>query len=576
MKSSLLQNLGIIFLALLAFSSCRNPENEIQETCFDEVRNQGEERVDCGGPNCPPCKADCVDFISNQDEQSPVLNQNVIGIDCGGTICEPCSTCEDGIQNAHWVRDPNLTAADLSRSDVGQSASGVLYRLIMETGIDCGFPCPQVCGPDQTGSDGIQNGDEEGIDCGGSTDNPCPPPTCNDGIQNGTETGIDCGDMPEPSICGVCPDPTCSDGIQNIHIEINDNLFAGYVVVVETGIDCDNNPMTSCPDCPLPTCFDGIQNGSETGIDCGGNCITLCDPEPNCNNGIQDGSETGIDCDNDPNTPCPPCATCTDGIKNGPEFKVDCVDYLIPEYPCQVCVSCHDGLHNDPDDNLFELDIDCGGPTCGPCDQFVTVAAIGTGNGTQFRDQYSYNKILAGLGNTDTLSLDHIAYPGLQVLRKTGFGTPPYLEVTANQGFALDANTTYIRTLILFLPIPESSEETALNIPIELDDLAQPQFPGYQCNPFPGSATAPYIVYKEKLLQNNQADKCFLNYEPLNEGTPDLVFTYNFGGVPHGGYLTKGQIDGGFLRTANDLLTGQTIATGIFTDIEFNLEYAPF
>jgi len=69
-------------------------------------------------------------------------------------------------------------------------------------------------------------------------------PTCNDGIQNGSETGVDCG--------GNCPAcPTCNDGIQN---------------GTESGIDCGGN----CPSCP--TCSDGVQNGAETGIDCGGNC----------------------------------------------------------------------------------------------------------------------------------------------------------------------------------------------------------------------------------------------------------------------------------------------------------------
>lgn len=39
--------------------------------------------------------------------------------------------------------------------------------------------------------DGVQNGDETGIDCGGAT---CPAcPTCEDGIQNQGEGGIDCG-----------------------------------------------------------------------------------------------------------------------------------------------------------------------------------------------------------------------------------------------------------------------------------------------------------------------------------------------------------------------------------------------
>jgi hypothetical protein len=37
---------------------------------------------------------------------------------------------------------------------------------------------------------GIQDGNETGVDCGGSC---APCPTCDDGIQNGDETGIDCG-----------------------------------------------------------------------------------------------------------------------------------------------------------------------------------------------------------------------------------------------------------------------------------------------------------------------------------------------------------------------------------------------
>src|SRR5690606_10121066 len=141
----------------------------------------------------------------------------------------------------------------------------------------------------------------------------------------------------------------------------------------------------------------------------------------------------------------------------------------------------------------------------------------------------------------------------------------------------LDANNTYVRTVVLYLPIPESSPETALDINIPLDDLDQPQFPGYNCAPFFGSgALPPYVVYKEKIIQNTQADQCLLNYEPLNEGTPNLVYNYNFGGVPNQGFLTKGEIDGGFLRSANDLLTGQTISTGVFEDIQFNLQYLPY
>ena len=81
-------------------------------------------------------------------------------------------------------------------------------------------------------------------------DNP-PDPTCNDGIQNGDENGIDCGG----AVCPPCN--TCNDGIQNGD---------------EEGVDCGG----SCPDA-CPSCDDGIQNGDEEGIDCGGSNCPPCD-----------------------------------------------------------------------------------------------------------------------------------------------------------------------------------------------------------------------------------------------------------------------------------------------------------
>jgi len=54
-----------------------------------------------------------------------------------------------------------------------------------------------------TCSDNVQNGDENGIDCGGSNPN-CPVcPSCTDGIMNGDETGVDCGGS-----CALCD---CTD-----------------------------------------------------------------------------------------------------------------------------------------------------------------------------------------------------------------------------------------------------------------------------------------------------------------------------------------------------------------------------
>ena len=94
-------------------------------TCSDEIQNQGERHIDCGGP-CDACPPDCSDGIKNQDET---------GVDCGGKICAACPSCTDRIQNQG------------------------------EGGVDCGGPCSALCPP--TCSDGIQNQGETEIDCGG-------------------------------------------------------------------------------------------------------------------------------------------------------------------------------------------------------------------------------------------------------------------------------------------------------------------------------------------------------------------------------------------------------------------------
>jgi hypothetical protein len=62
------------------------------------------------------------------------------------------------------------------------------------------------CSDCPTCSDGVKNGTETGVDCGGTACIACPiQPSCNDGIQNGTETGIDCG-----GTCAACPVATCN------------------------------------------------------------------------------------------------------------------------------------------------------------------------------------------------------------------------------------------------------------------------------------------------------------------------------------------------------------------------------
>lgn len=166
--------------------------------------------------------------------------------------------------------------------------------------------------------------------CGGGG----PTPTCNDGIQNGTETGIDCG--------GSCPACGCSDNALSLSITFdnypeetswtlrnasNTTVASGgtygsqgdgstlviplciadgcytftitdaygdgmccsygngsYTLTGPSGTLASGGTFTTSQSTnfclggpPAPTCTDGIQNGDETGVDCGGSSCDPCD-----------------------------------------------------------------------------------------------------------------------------------------------------------------------------------------------------------------------------------------------------------------------------------------------------------
>ncbi len=79
----------------------------------------------------------------------------------------------------------------------------------------------------------------------------CSPPVCDDGMQNGEEGGVDCGGT------SPCPD-CCSNGVQDDQ---------------EGGVDCGG--ASPCADC----CGNGVQDDQETGVDCGGPICAVC---PSC------------------------------------------------------------------------------------------------------------------------------------------------------------------------------------------------------------------------------------------------------------------------------------------------------
>jgi hypothetical protein len=194
-----------------------------------------------------------------------------------------------------------------------------------------------------------------------AVDMPVPMQTgdCTDGIQDGSETDVDCGGS-----CGTCP--------------------IGRYCIADA--DCTDGTCTYgvCVRAVPATCYDGVYDGDETGnIDCGGSCLACtadactqnadcasgwcdtttspgsCLPPMSCYDGIIDNNETDVDCGG----PCAPTFQCNTGQHCA--FLIDCVGFACPGetdgfQPTGICdvvpLNCFDCAQDGDEQGL-----DCGG-----------------------------------------------------------------------------------------------------------------------------------------------------------------------------------------------------------------------
>ena len=380
--------------------------------CDDGELNGRETDIDCGGLDCTPCvdgqsclvPRDChseVCEVAASGEgicrlatcDDGVQNENETGVDCGGPDCGLCSSgqgcasasdCESGVCNGSICADP--------RCDDG-------VRNQNETDVDCG-------GPEDEGCPRCAVGDECGVweDCVSgycSTDAEppvCAAPSCSDGVQNGDEGDVDCGgssplcdrctngdscSLPGDCTSGVCQDSTC------VAATCVDDVLNGS----ETDLDCGGEECSPCADgaschnagdcvsevcedrtCQTPTCDDSVVNGDETDEDCGGpDCAPcgderICEEDGDCQSlvctggecqaslctdEVQNGEETDEDCGGGR------CSPCADGL--GCAVETDCVSSVCIDELC-ASPTCEDGAQNQS-----ETDVDCGGSDADGC-----------------------------------------------------------------------------------------------------------------------------------------------------------------------------------------------------------------
>jgi len=196
-------------------------------SCTDGLVNGSETGVDCGG-SCPACENGlgcggsdancasgfcapgvdrCADPLCGNDQP----DAGETDADCGGTACDRrCATgddCAAGSDCASGRCVSQLCAAP-------GCGDGVQNQL--ESDVDCGGPaCTTEACDDGLGC--YLDGDCRSGACGTGA---CSAPSCGDGVQNGSETAVDCGGPSCPACsdcqsCGAAADcrSTLCDGV---------------------------------------------------------------------------------------------------------------------------------------------------------------------------------------------------------------------------------------------------------------------------------------------------------------------------------------------------------------------------
>ncbi|NRA35054.1 MAG: C-type lectin domain-containing protein [Polyangiaceae bacterium] len=308
----------------------------------DGVINGDETDRDCGGTGCPTCSdgescdsnSDCNSGVCNGSNscEPPICGDQVsndleTGIDCGGPINQCATRCGDG-ENC----DNNSDCVDLvcqgnscrvSTCD-DSTANG------LETGVDCGggSPCAK-CGVGQACNTEVDCLPD--LACSTETST-CADASCTDGFENNDETDVDCG--------GSCP-ANCADGAGCISDnDCINNICQGDICQVPGCGDGRKNQDESDIDCGGATC-DGCGDGDICSIDndctAGAICasFTCCRPD-SC-------ASEGWTCDS-VNRGCglaaEDCGSCSDGNTCTSD---DC-NAGTCAYPADNGASCTDGV----------------------------------------------------------------------------------------------------------------------------------------------------------------------------------------------------------------------------------------
>jgi len=282
-------------------SDCPVPASEcVQRTC--EAGVCGEEPVDSGVPVSTQTAGDCKVIV------------------CDGAGATKAVTDEDDVPD------------DMKECTIDKCQNGVAKNTPAPAGQACSEAGGKKCDGSGACLECLQPSDCASKVC--TIAGECAPEACDDGVKNGDETDIDCGGS-----CGA----TCLTN-----------------KACSSAADCLNKVCSGMPKkCAAPTCMDGFKNGDETDVDCGGACGATCGPAQSCskNGDCKGGTCTGSTC----------AESCSDGTLNNSEKGVDCggpicLNGCETGAPCDVPSDCTNTFCVDG----FCCDAACTG-TCTAC-----------------------------------------------------------------------------------------------------------------------------------------------------------------------------------------------------------------
>jgi hypothetical protein len=245
--------------------------------CDGNPANGCEARLGSDAANCGACGHAC---------SAPGAPNTVAACSSGvcGAACAPGFTdCDGDTQNGCETPSGSATACSQcwipsaeTCNGVDDDCDGVVDNGNPGGGASCSTGLPGACSAgtmtcsggalacvaDQAPSaevcDGIDN-DCNGVADDGAASASCPSgvcaagacqaASCTDGVKNGPETDVDCG--------GGCPS-ACPDG-----------------ATCAANTDCQSGTCQGGT-CKGPACNDGLKNGGEAGVDCGSVCSNVC------------------------------------------------------------------------------------------------------------------------------------------------------------------------------------------------------------------------------------------------------------------------------------------------------------